>query len=145
MRFTRHARVFRGQLDVLTTSGTLLVLLVIVLLHNGMVFTAGVPIELPESVGWSGTTNDTITLMVDARGQVYYQNQWVREEELGANLRALVKRAPGPVTLILMADRTVPYELLVRLAEIGRAAGVRDALLPVRPPRSANAPGQSAE
>ena len=133
MRFPRHARVFRGPADGFLFAGVLLLLLMVVLLHSRLTFVGGVPIQLPEGPEMPGVTNTTVTVAVDARGQCYYLNQMVQEEELGRGLVRVVRSARDPVTLVLLADRRVPNEVLVRLLNLARAAGIQEALLATRP------------
>jgi biopolymer transport protein ExbD len=134
MRFPRNARVFRGPADGFLFAGVLLVLLLVVLLHSRLTFVGGLPIQLPEGPLMAGVTNATLTVAVDARGQCYYLNQMTREEDLRAGMQRAVERAQGPVTLVLLADRGVPHEVLVRLMALARTAGIRDALLATQPP-----------
>ncbi len=133
MRFPRHARVFRGPADGFLFAGVLLLLLLIVLLHSHLTFVGGIPIQLPDGPEVPGVTNTTVTVAVDARGQCYYLNQMVEEEELGRGLARVTRSARDPVTLVLLADKRVPNEVLVRLLNVARTAGIHEALLATRP------------
>lgn len=133
MRYPRHARVFRGPADGFLFAGVLLLLLLMVLLHSRLTFVGGVAIQLPEGPETAGVTNTTVTVAVDARGQCYYLNQLVEEDELGRGLERVVRSARDPVTLVLLADRRVENEVLVRLLNLARAAGIREALMATRP------------
>lgn len=134
MRFPRKAKLFRGQLEAYPIVGVLLLLFLFVLLNSTMVFTPGVAINLPEGGEVPGLTNATVVVAVDARGQLYYQNQLAQESEVRRAIETMVGRGQGPVTLVLMADRAVPGDMIVRLVQLGRASGVRDAVLATRPP-----------
>jgi biopolymer transport protein ExbD len=114
-------------------AGVLLLLLVIVLLHSRLTFIGGLPIELPEGPRLPGVTNATVTVAVDERGQLYYLNQMTSLEDLERGLARAVRSADGPLTLVLLADRRVSQETLVRLMNAGRVAGVKNALLATRP------------
>lgn len=140
MRFPRHARVFRGPADGFLFAGVLLLLMLLVLLHSRLTFIGGVPIQLPEGPDLPGVTNATVTVAVDAQGQFYYLNQITGEEELEQGLLRAVRAADGPLTLVLLSDRRVPQEVTVRLLNIARGAGIRDALMATRPPVGALEP-----
>lgn len=141
MRFPRQARPFRGQLDALPFVGVLFLLVIFLLLHSSFISPPGVRIQLPESAGTvPGVTNALLTVAVDARGQVYFEHQLAREEDLERGFARAVQRNAGAVTLVLMADRNVPNEVLVRLVALAHAAGIRDALLATRPPPVARGP-----
>ena len=134
MRFPRQARVFHGQLDASPFVGVLFLLVLIVLLNSSLVFTPGIPIHLPEAAGFAGTTNATVTVSIDGRGQFYYLSQLVQERELAERFREAVRRDRSPVTLVLIADENVPNKTLVRLVTRARDAGIFDTRLAVAPP-----------
>lgn len=134
MRFPRHARVFRGPADGFLFAGVLLLLMLLVLLHSRLTFVGGIPIQLPEGPNLPGVTNATVTVAVDARGQFYYLNQLIGEEELEEGLLRAARAADGPLTLVLLSDRRVPQEVTIKLLNIARTAGIRDALMATRPP-----------
>jgi biopolymer transport protein ExbD len=140
MRFPRHARVFRGPADGFLFAGVLLLLMLLVMLHSRLTFVGGLPIQLPEGPRLPGVTNATVTVAVDARGQFYYLNQVTDEEDLELGLIRAVRVADGPLTLVMLADRRVPQEVLVNLMNIARTAGIRDALMATRPPSAAPEP-----
>ena len=133
MRLPRNVRIIRAQFDVAAFVGVLFLLVIFVILHSSFVFTPGVPIRLPEATNLAGTTNQTVTVAVDAQGQFYFENQLASESALKTRLAAIAQRAREPLTLIVQADRSVTYDVLVRLGLLAREAGLREALLAVRP------------
>lgn len=48
-------------------------------------------------------------------------------------LRKDVRAINGPVTLLVQADKAVPYEIILQLGRLAKEAGVADALLATRP------------
>jgi len=132
MRFPRNVRIIRGQFDVAAFVGVLFLLVIFLLLQSAFVFTPGIPIKLPQTVDLPGTTNLTVTVAVDAQGQLYFENQLATESSFKARLSAAVARAREPLTLVVQADRAVTHEILVKVGVLARDAGVRDALLAVR-------------
>jgi biopolymer transport protein ExbD len=141
MRFPRNARVFRGQLDASPFVGVLFLLLIFLLLNSALVFTPGVPLELPEGDGWSGPTNPTVTVAVDGAGELYFQNQVTTEPQLAAQLASAVSRHE-PLTMVLLTDRRVPSETIVRLLSLGRRLGIEEAWLATRPLPDPSMPAQ---
>lgn len=133
MRFPRNVRIIRGQFDVAAFVGVLFLLVMFLLLHSSIVFTPGVPIRLPEASDLQGTTNQTVTVAVDAQGQFYFENQLASEARLRARLANLAAQARQPLTLVVQADAAVTYQVLVRLTVLAREVGLREALFAVRP------------
>ena len=134
MKFPRHNKIFRGQLDAGPYAGVFFLLVIFLLLNSSMVFTPGVPIRLPEALNLPGTLNPTVVVAVDANGQFYFDNQVSNEQSLKEKLLAAAANAGGPLTLIVQADKDVKYEVLVRLGLLARNVGIKEALLAARPP-----------
>jgi biopolymer transport protein ExbD len=132
MRFPQHTRIFRGQLDVAAFAGVFLLLAMFLLLHTSLVFTPGVHIQLPESAALPGTRNPTVFVAVDESGQVYFEDQAIREDALKETLRLAVSRTKDPVTLVLLADKRTDHEVIVRLGLVAREAGIREMLQATR-------------
>jgi biopolymer transport protein ExbD len=110
----------------------LFLLLIFFLLNTALVFTPGVPLELPEGEGWPGPTNPTVTVAVDGTGELYFQNQVTSEQQLAVQLADAARRQQ-PLTMVLLTDRRVPSETIVRLVSLGRRLGIQEAWLATRP------------
>lgn len=93
----------------------------------------GSRLELPEDAGFAGAASPVLVVAVNLNGQIFFQHQLLREDLLQQRLSIAVERAGGPVTLLLQADRKVPYERIVRLSQIARKAGVAKIQLATRP------------
>jgi biopolymer transport protein ExbD len=132
MKFPRNVRVFRGQLDASPFVGVLFLMVIFLLLSSALVYPPGVPLNLPESDGWPGPTNPTVTVAIDGGGRLYYRNQTTTESQLRAHLSE-VAGTQTPLTLVLLADRSVPTETVVRLTSMARDVGIREAWLATRP------------
>jgi biopolymer transport protein ExbD len=123
-----------GSLDVYPVAGVLFLLVLMVLLQSSYVHVVGLPIRLAEGEGYPGVTNATVAVAVDGKGRFYYQNQLAGETELKRGFGLAAKRTGGQVTLVLLADRSVTNEVLLRVVGWARAEGIQDYLLAVRPP-----------
>jgi biopolymer transport protein ExbD len=135
MKFPRHARIFRGRPEAAPFATVVLLLLLFVLLAS-LVYTPGlsVPLALPQGGNLPGTDKLSVAVAMDASGGLYYQNLALRETELTRRLRRAVEAAGQPVTLIIMADKRVEYEKLVRLRLLAREAGIQEILEATLPP-----------
>ena len=143
MKYPRNVRMFRGQLDASPFVGVLFLVVIFLLLSSSLVFTPGVPIELPEGPEMPGAMNPILTVAVDRGGRLYVQNQVVRREDFQGRLEKLVQESPDPPTLVLLADRSVPNETLIELVTAGHAAGAKGTVLATRPPDSTGQAGQN--
>ena len=137
MKFPRNTKIFRGQLDAAPFAGVFFLLVIFVALNSSLVFTPGVPIHLPTAADLPGTDRPTVVVVIDAGGQLFFENQVIDESLLRQRLAVEVKDAREPLTLIVQADKEVKYETLVRISLLARNAGFKDALLATRPPVAA--------
>ena len=135
MRLPRNAKIFRGRVDAAPFVGVFFILLLFVVLHTSLVYFPGVTIELPDSARLPGPSGPTIVVAVDSRGALYFENQVVKDSELGVRLADRLKSMPGPVTLVIQADKSASYETIQDLATRAKRAGIQQAVLATRPDR----------
>ena len=100
-------------------------------------------VELPVAADVRGTTNAVVVVAVNFVGQLFYGNRLVSEETLSAELKRVVRDPEHPPTLLVRADKSVEQEVLDRLAQLARSAGLREMLL-ARQPRSLNSGSKPA-
>jgi biopolymer transport protein ExbD len=134
MKFPRNATILRSQLDAAPVAAVFF-LLVMLLMLGSLVYTPGARLELqlPRAEGLPGTDKPSVSVAIDADGRLYYQNQWIEEDELRRRLQAAAKKSAQPLTLVVQADKAVSYERCLRLALLGRDAGISEALLAMLP------------
>ena len=144
MRFPVRSKIFRGQLDAAPFVGVFFLIIIFLLLNSALVFTPGVPIQLPEAVNLPGSDRATAVVAVDQHGQFYFENQLCDEGQLRQRLQLAVARSAQPVTLVVQIDKLARSEVFVRLAVLAQSVGIREMLQAIRPPvepRALSAPG----
>ena len=132
MKFPRHARLLRSQLDAAPLASVLFLLVIFVMLGTH-VYVPGVHVDLPVANELPGTDRPTVTVTLDASNRLFFNYKLVSEADLKAQLREAVKNSPEPITLVIQAAATVTHENLVRLDLLARDAGIREAVHAVRP------------
>jgi len=138
MKFPRNARIFRGPLDVAPFAAVFF-LLIIFLMIASLVYTPGVRLEIPSADDLPGIAGPSVSVAIDGNGRLYFENQWIEENELKTRLRSAVTNSKEPLTLVVQPDKGVTYEMLVRLALVARDAGIAQALLATLPSLSSSA------
>lgn len=133
MRFARQTKIFRGQLDAAPFLAVFFLLIIFLLLNSSLVFTPGVPINLPSADDLPGTDKPTVVVAIDDSGQLYFEQQVIEETRLQQELRRLATAALEPLTLVVQADRGVTYGRLLHVGLLAEAAGIKTAILAVRP------------
>lgn len=96
--------------------------------------TPSVPIVLPPANAVIGTPNPTVSVAVNLGGQYFYENRIISGPALQNRLSNLVVRTSQPLTLLVIADESVEYRVMVQLAEIAKKSGISDLLQVTRPP-----------
>ncbi|HXT40872.1 MAG TPA: biopolymer transporter ExbD [Candidatus Angelobacter sp.] len=134
MKYPRNVRIFRGQLDASPFVGVLFLVAIFLLLNSSLVFLPGIAVRLPEAADQPGVTGPIVTVAVDTSRRLYYRNQIIKEADLQIQLRKVATETKTPLTLVLMADKSVPYETIVHLAKLAREAGLKDAIFATSPP-----------
>ena len=134
MKFARHARLLRSQLDA-APFVSVFFLLVIFMMLGSLIYTPGARLELqlPQGKGLPGTDKPTVSVAIDADGRLYYENQWIEEKALRDRLQEVSNKSSEPLTLVVLADETVSYKRLLRLTLLARDAGIPEALLATLP------------
>jgi biopolymer transport protein ExbD len=155
MKFPRNARIFRGQLDVAPFAGVFF-LLVMFLLLASLVATPGIQIDLPvvSAAELSGVTGPTVEVEVGKNGQIYFENQLIKLDQLKRRLRDAAQsaqtsqpnlKAPLALTLVLYMDKeaTVEMEMAIEslagspdvgIGRVVKAAALRTFDKPANPP-----------
>jgi len=132
MKFPVHAQVITGRLDPAPFLSLLAVVILFLLVHTMIVFTPGVKVDLPSDGAWPGVTGPTLSVAVDAAGQLYYENQMVPIEQMQERFAAAAADATGALTLIIQADASVDFQRVVQLSGIARTAGIPEVVLATR-------------
>ena len=146
MKFPRNARIVRGQLDAAPFAAVFF-LLVIFMMLGSLVYTPGarLQLQLPHADGLPGTDKPTVSVAVDADGRLYYENQWIEENDLRRRLQEAARKSAEPLTLVVQADKAVSYEKCLRLALLARDAGISEAILATLPRPYAAPPPRSSQ
>ena len=134
MRFPRRVQIFKGQMDAAPFASVFFLLVIFLLLNSSLVFPPGLKLRLPEAEELPGTSGPPFIVAVDASGLYFYQNQVISEEQLKTRLVSAVKQSREPLTLVVLADKSVSYETIIRINRLARSAGIHDAVLGTRLP-----------
>ncbi len=129
MKFPRNAQIFRGQLDASPFVGVLFLLTMFLLLHSTLVAPPGVAVDLPTGPELPASTNRPEMIAADRGGRLWFRNQLVEEAGLKEQL---AKLRGEPVSIVLLADKSLPIETEMRLLTLVREAGINDIRLAVR-------------
>jgi biopolymer transport protein ExbD len=133
MKFPRNARIFRGQLDAAPFMAVFFLLVIFVMLRS-LLYAPGIEVKLPSAgdLPLAGTDQPTISVAVTTNS-IYFGNQLVSENEFSNGLYAATQKKPGPLTLVVQADKGVTEEKLIHLTVLAHQAGITNLLLATLP------------
>jgi biopolymer transport protein ExbD len=112
-----------SEINVTPMVDVMLVLLVIFILTAPM-FTHAVKLDLPKAAAAAAPQRpDSITLAIDAGGQVYWNDAPVGKTELAARMRQAAAGSPPP-ELQLRADKNTRYEAVAEVMAAAQSHGL---------------------
>lgn len=112
-----------SEINVTPLVDVMLVLLVIFIL-TAPLLTSAIRLDLPQAEGArSGEAPLSVTLVVDAQGRFYLNDQPVSREQLDERLRQLARRNPD-TEVQLRADASIAYGRVVEVMGLASQAGL---------------------
>jgi len=109
------------------------------LLLGALLPAPGLPLQLPkfdvtgQATDLPGADKPSVAVAIDATGRLFFSSQMVTEDQLKTNLSRAVATSGTPLTFVIEADKTVPYDELIHVALLARDAGFHDVLLAAQP------------
>jgi biopolymer transport protein ExbD len=117
-------------INITPLTDVVLVLLVIFMIATPLLMRSEIKVNLPRTAAADAAAQKNIVVTIDSAGNVYVDGGRVALAQLAPTLSAtLGKRPNAPV--IIMGDRDVRYDLVVRVLEIARTSGVNKLSLAV--------------
>ena len=112
-----------SDINVTPMVDVMLVLLVIFIL-TAPLMTSAIRLDLPQTEGGEASANpQSVSLVVDAQGAMFLNDQPIAAEVLRQRLTELAKRNPN-TELELRADQSVPYGRVVEAMGLAQKAGL---------------------
>jgi biopolymer transport protein TolR len=121
---SRRNNGLMAGINITPFTDVVLVLLVIFMIATPLIIQSGLRVNLPATATAQSQPERSITVSVDASGAVYLGKERVALGDLRPRLSALLARQPGSPVVVL-GDRGLRYDIIVRVLDIARAAGAR--------------------
>ena len=122
-----------AEINIIPLVDVILVLLIIFMATTAFVKETGLKLKLPTSkTGQSArVAARDLTIALGANGAMTLDGKATNEAQLGAELRAQVKRNPQ-IHVVIKGDENIPYSRVVRAMDLAREAGLRSVALGTR-------------
>ena len=129
-RRSRERAGLISGINITPFTDVVLVLLVIFMIATPLLMRSEIKVNLPRTATADAAAQKSIVLTVDAAGNVFVDGGRVALAQLAPTLTAALRTRPN-APLIIMGDRDVRYDLVVRVLEIARKSGVNKLSLAV--------------
>ena len=129
-RRSRERAGLISGINITPFTDVVLVLLVIFMIATPLLMRSEIKVNLPRTATADAAAQKSIVLTVDAAGSVFVDGSRVALAQLAPTLTAALRTHPN-APLIIMGDRDVRYDLVVRVLEIARKSGVNKLSLAV--------------
>jgi len=132
MRVYRHRRreLFEG-INITPFTDVVLVLLVIFMIATPLLIRSEIKVNLPRTSSAEAAPQKTLVITIDTAGNVYVEGARMELADLKGGLSAVLAKRPGS-PVIIMGDKDVRYDLVIRVLEIARSSGVNRLSLAVQ-------------
>jgi len=124
MRNSREKRnALIAGINITPFTDVVLVLLVIFMIATPLLIRSEIKVNLPQTSSAEAAPQKNLVITIDTAGVLYVDGSRVAIGDLKSNLTATLAKRPGS-PVIIMGDRDVRYDLVVRVLEIAKSCGV---------------------
>jgi biopolymer transport protein ExbD len=121
---SRHNNGLMAGINITPFTDVVLVLLVIFMIATPLIIQSGMRVNLPATSTAEAQPEKSIVVTIDAAGAVYLGKDRVVFDELRQRLSNMLARQPGS-PVVVMGDRGLRYDIVIRVLDIARASGAR--------------------
>ena len=138
-RGSNHRYRPMSEINVTPMVDVMLVLLVIFMVAAPLL-TVGVPVDLPQTQAPAiNQPQEPLVITVDAKGQMFLQNDAVADDQLVPRLQAITKANPN-ADIYVRGDQAINYGRVMQIMGMVSAAGFEKVSLITEPTQSGGTP-----
>lgn len=134
MKLPRHLKYLAGPVDPVSFFAVFAVLVVIIALQNTIFPLRGLPIEsAPLNLArLPAVEGNWLAIGIDQDGRIYLDNQIINYTNLYFALSEKLKQNQNKLSVLIIADRRVSYEYIIKVFQIALEAGISNVYLTSR-------------
>jgi biopolymer transport protein ExbD len=119
----RERKRKRPAIHITSLIDVMFLLLVFFMVSTTFAEHPAIKLELPSASTAEPSKLEPLTLAIDKTGRMYLNEKRIEEAELRSRLEEAAQKPDA--TLVLKADKSVPYGFVVRAMDISRQSGIR--------------------
>lgn len=113
----------RPVINITSLIDVMFLLLIFFMVSTTFAEHPGIKLELPTASTAEPSKLEPLTLAIDKEGRMFLNEAPIEERALRENLETAGRKLDS--TLVLKADRNVPYGYVIRAMDISRQCGIR--------------------
>ncbi|UCD58304.1 MAG: biopolymer transporter ExbD [Candidatus Hydrogenedentota bacterium] len=119
----RERRRKRPSINITSLIDVMFLLLIFFMVSTTFAEHPGIKLELPAASTAEPSKLESLTLTIDKKGRMFLNNVPIQEKQLRVQLETVSGKPHA--TLVLRADKEVPYGYVIRAMDISRQSGIR--------------------
>ena len=119
----REKKRKRPIINITSLIDVMFLLLIFFMVSTTFAEHPGIKLELPTASTAEPSKLEPLTLAIDKTGRMFLNDAPVKEKELRQELEGAAAKTDS--TLVLKADKDVPYGYVIRAMDISRQCGIR--------------------
>ncbi len=131
----REKKRKRPVINITSLIDVMFLLLVFFMVSTTFAEHPGIELELPSASTAEPTKLERLTLAIDKKGRMFLNDAPVDDEQLRSMLEEAATKPDA--TLVLKADKGVPYGYVINAMDISRQSGIRRIVSLTETPRPA--------
>ncbi|RJP65507.1 MAG: biopolymer transporter ExbD [Candidatus Abyssobacteria bacterium SURF_17] len=119
----REKKRKRPAINITSLIDVMFLLLIFFMVSTTFAEHPGIKLELPSASTAEPSKLEPLTLAIDKQGRMFLNDLPIEERRLRSQLKAAAQKPD--TTLVLRADKDVPYGYVIRAMDITRQSGIR--------------------
>ncbi len=111
-------------INITPFTDVVLVLLVIFMIATPLIIQSGMKVNLPATSSAESQPEKSIVITSDSAGAVYLGKERIMIDDMRARLARQIASSPN-AAVIVMGDRGIRYDTVIRVLDIARSSGAR--------------------
>ncbi|HVO39190.1 MAG TPA: biopolymer transporter ExbD [Spirochaetia bacterium] len=121
---SRHSNGLMAGINITPFTDVVLVLLVIFMIATPLIIQSGMKVNLPATSSAESQPEKSIVITIDSSGAVYLGKERVMIDDVRPRLTRQIASSPN-AAVIVMGDRGIRYDTVIRVLDIARSSGAR--------------------